>query len=51
MSLCAGVAAEEADAALSDQTAEQLNSETELGRGTLRALWRWASFQVSCEHA
>lgn len=44
--LGAGEAAEDADAAPDDRTAEQLCSETELGRGTLRALWRWASFQV-----
>ena len=47
-SLPAGLAAEDADAELSDKTAEQLGSETELGLGTLRALWRWASFQVDC---
>ena len=50
MRLSAGVAAEEADAAPVEKSAEQLSSETELGRGTLRALWRWASFQVSCLH-
>lgn len=44
--LDAGEAAEDADAAPEDRTAEQLCSETELGLGTLRALWRWASFQV-----
>ena len=44
--LAAGEAAEDADVAPDDDAAEQLCSETELGRGTLRALWRWASFQV-----
>lgn len=41
-----GAAAEDADAAGGEAVAEQLSSETELGRGMLRALWRWASFQV-----
>lgn len=44
--LPAGAAAEDADAAAPEGAAEQLSSETELGRGMLRALWRWASFQV-----
>ena len=44
--LTAGAAAEDADAAGGEGAAEQLSSETELGRGMLRALWRWASFQV-----
>lgn len=41
-----GASAELADARSPLDIDEDLASETELGSGTLRALWRWACYQV-----
>ncbi len=45
--LSAGAAAEQADSRGAAEVAEELASEAELGSGTMRALWRWAAYQVS----
>jgi hypothetical protein len=42
----AGAAAEVADARDPAGADEDLASEVEIGSGTLRALWRWACYQV-----
>lgn len=44
--MSAGAAAERADARGAAEVEVELASEAELGSGTMRALWRWAAYQV-----